>query len=567
MWLYPVFMKKLFLLTFIFSLSILNLSYAKNIPFHIYHTNDLHSHFDGVKTKNPRGGYVELGKFSRLSTLIKKLKKDHHKDIIFGVDAGDFFAGTIFSALAPSEGPEFPEYDFLVSHGFEAMILGNHEYDPGNIGFLRMLEKANMHPKRIPLISTNLIRSEDAKLKKYFNEFGLLQKIKLKEFRGINGNLTFAFLGALSPNGCLVSRSTRGVFKYTGFNDEKSKEEKDALVEKLQEEINLVRKEAHVVVLSYHGGSEDALDLAEKLEGLDILIAGHTHKEEFMKINNTFVQQTGSYGAKLGLLSFTYDTEKRVLKLNNEAKLITIDEKISEDKEWSKKTDALRTKAFKLMGHAEDPREVIFTPKKDYIRGRDLFNEMGQLVTSLVRNGLNKRLEKNNEIDVYFTSMGLIRTSFEKDIPYNRADIFEAVSIGFDDELKPGVDIVHFYLTPKELYRLISFLELYSKFTSTFSPIASNNLTYKVRWWGIPLLNRVYDLRINGKIFSDHKGLFHVATNRFVTNNIENVKNLSKGFVDIVPKNKNGEPLTPLPRLSKEYILLTEELQKSGFKY
>lgn len=561
-------MKKIFPITILFFITSLAASLnAKSIPFHIYHTNDLHSHFDGFKTKNIHGGYTEVGKFSRISTAINKIRKSHEKDIVFGVDAGDFFAGTIFSAIAPSLEPEYPEYDFLVSHGFEAIILGNHEYDPGNIGFARMLEKANIHSKRQPFISTNLKIISDERFKKYFNDAGLIQKIKLKEFNSKNGKLTFAFLGALSPNGCLVSKSTRGMFEYVGFNDKKSKEEKDQLIEMLQEEINLVRNEANVVVLSYHGGSEDALELAEKLSGLDILIAGHTHKEEFIKIKNTYVQQTGSYGAKLGILSFEYDTEKRSVVLKNENRLISIDEKISEDPFWKKKTDEFRNRAFKLMGHKEDPKEIVFAPKKDYIRGRELFNEMGQLVTSLVRDGLNKHVGKNDQVDVYFTSMGLIRSSFEKGIPYNRADIFEAVSIGFDDDLRPGVDVVHFYLTPKEMYRLISFLELYSKFTSTFSPIASKNLTYKVRWWGIPLINRVYDLRIDGKLVDEHQGLFHVGTNRFVTNNIENVRNLSKGLVDIVPKDKNGGVLAKLPKLSKEYILLTEELQKNGAKY
>lgn len=554
-------------LIFFLTASFCNLVNAKDIPFHIYHTNDLHSHFDGVKTKNIHGGYTEVGKFSRLSTAIQKLRKKHEKEIIFGVDAGDFFAGTIFSALAPSVEPEFPEYDFLVSHGFEAMILGNHEFDPGNVGFVRMLEKANRHLKRQPFISTNLKIVDDLKIKNYFKEDGLIQKVRLKKFTSENGSLTFAFLGALSPNGCLVSRSTRGIFEYVGFNDQKSKEQKEELIEKLQQEINLVRNEAHVVVLSYHGGSEDALEVAERLQGLDILIAGHTHQEEFIKIKNTFVQQTGSYGVKLGTLSFVFDTEKRKLKLMNDNTLLNIDEKIAEDPIWKSKTEFLRTKAFKLMGHKEDPKEIIFTPKKDYLRGRELFNDMGQLVTSLVRDGLNKRLKQDEQVDVYFTSMGLIRTSFEKGVPYNRADIFEAVSIGFDEELRPGIDVVHFYLTAKEMFRLISFLELYSKFTSTFSPIASKNLTYKVRWWGIPLINRVYDLRINEKLVKEHGGLYHVATNRFVTNNIENVRNLSKGLVDILPKNKKGEPLKVFPKLSKEYILLTDELQKNSHRY
>ena len=39
-------MKKM---TFICLLLCTQILYAKNIPFTIYHTNDLHSHFDGVK--------------------------------------------------------------------------------------------------------------------------------------------------------------------------------------------------------------------------------------------------------------------------------------------------------------------------------------------------------------------------------------------------------------------------------------------------------------------------------------------------------------------------------------
>lgn len=540
---------------------------AREVPFHIYHTNDLHSHLDGVKVKKSEGGFSAQGSFARLSTLIKNLKEEKKNEIIFGVDAGDFFAGTIFSALAPSTEPEFPEYEFLTTHGYEALILGNHEYDAGNEGFFNMLEKANNSHLKLPFISTNLIPSNDPRFKKYFVENGLIQKTKIKKIQSPKGEVTFAFLGALSPNGCLVSRSTRGVFKYHGFDDDKSKEQKKLLLKNLQGEIDLVRKNVDVVVLSYHGGSEDVYELAEKVVGVDIIIAGHTHQEEFKKIKNTFIQQTGSYGKKLGFLSFAYNTEKKTINLLNEPQLKVVDETVKEDIFWKKRTDYLRQKAFKLMGHTEDPKEIIFTPKKDYIRGRELFNEMGVLVTSLVRDGINRRLKKDEQVDVYFTSMGLIRSSFEAGIPYNRADIFEAVSIGFDQKLRPGVEIVHFYLTPKEMNRLIGFLELYSKFTSTFSPIASKNLSYKVRWWGIPLINRVYDLKINGVAISEHKGLYHVATNRFVTNNIENVRNLSKGLVDIVPKNKSAEALKELPILSKEYILLTEELLRNGSKY
>ncbi|MCK6594856.1 MAG: hypothetical protein L6Q33_06630 [Bacteriovoracaceae bacterium] len=257
-------------------------------------------------------------------------------------------------------------------------------------------------------------------------------------------------------------------------------------------------------------------------------------------------------------------TKKLVLKKNSPT-LISINQNITSDSGWDKRIEKWREKSFKLMGHSENPREVVFQPKNSYPRSRELFNPMGLLVTSGVREQLNKELKQKSidPVDVYFTSMGLIRSSFEKNIPYNRADIFEAVSIGFDQKIVPGVDVVHFYITPDEMASLINFLEIYSHFTSTFSPIASSNLTYNVRWYGVPFLNRIKELKIDGRLVSDEKRLIHVATNRFVTNNIETVRLLSKGFVSIIPKDREGKVLKNLPTHSKEYKLLTNYLSEN----
>ena len=65
--------------------------------------------------------------------------------------------------------------------------------------------------------------------------------------------------------------------------------------------------------------------------------------------------------------------------------------------------------------------------------------------------------------------MGLVRTSFHKNTPYSRAEIFEAVSIGFDSKKVPGVDVVSFYLTPKEVKLIIGFMEIYTFISTSFS--------------------------------------------------------------------------------------------------
>ena len=53
---------------------------------------------DGIKVPNGKG-YEKRGGYARLSTLIKELRLKLNREIIIGVDAGDFFAGTIFSSI------------------------------------------------------------------------------------------------------------------------------------------------------------------------------------------------------------------------------------------------------------------------------------------------------------------------------------------------------------------------------------------------------------------------------------------------------------------------------------
>lgn len=552
----------------------LSTTQAAEIGVTIFHTNDLHSHFEGVKhpvLSDEGRGHQIRGGYSRLVSMIETIKNEKVKneEIVFGVDAGDFFAGTIFSAIGPQiESPEFPEYEFLHKNEFTAITLGNHEFDAGNLGLETMLRKIVSTQKFTPLLATNLYLKENSKLSPFVGQDKLIKQYLIREFQSKDEKLKVGFLGILGPDGCLVSRATRGDVQFIGFDDSRSKAQWNDLIKLLQENIDELRKlhSVDLVVLTMHGGGDESDRLAKDLKGLNVIIAGHTHKEEFRRVNEVYITQTGSYGESLGLLEFTYDSTSKELKLKDQNKrpLIPITEEISENLVWKSKISEWKDRAYEIMGHKKgEANNFVFTPNRDYQRARELFNPMGELVTLAMREELNKKYNLN--LDVYFTSMGLVRTSFFKGVPYNESDIFEAVSIGFDQSMRPGTDIVSFYLTSKELVTLINFLEIYSHFSNSFAPAISPNLSFKVRSWGLPFINRIHDILLDSKPLPQDR-LIHVATNSFVFSNIETVEKLSYGIVELSPKDKEGKKIKDLQFHSKEYIHLIDYLRSLSGK-
>lgn len=561
------------LLKAIFVLGISSSAFAQKINLTIYHTNDLHSHVDGFQVSS-EAGLAKRGGFDRLTSMIQELRKQakQNDEIIFGVDAGDFFAGTVFSALGPSELSEFPEYDFFVENGFELTTLGNHEFDAWNLGLERMLQKASTRSITVPVVSTNIKVKEGSPLNNYIGSDKIIRPYLVKEYSSQGEVLKVGFIGILGPNGCMVSRATRQDVGFVGCDDERSKADWKPLFNLLQSTIDKLRTVENVdmVVLSMHGGSSEAQYVAEKLKNLDVLIAGHTHRVEFEKIGNTWLTQTGSYGANLGVLQFQYDKKTKTLSMREQHLPVhqVVDSSGGVDSKWSTRIGKWKQQSLQIMNiDSKSPSaKALFIPQQTYPHVRDINNPMGSFVTTALANELNSQHQAN--VDFYFTSAGLIRDSFRKDVPYNESDIFNIFSVGFDEQLKPGVPTVAFYITPEEAVRLINFLEIYSKLSGSFSPVTSEQISYRVRSWGIPFLNRIADLKIKNQPIGEVKKLIKVGTNQFVAKNIDTVTKISYGLVSIEPKNASGERISvkDFEVYPKEYELMVNYLRKQQLK-
>lgn len=101
----------------------------------ILHTNDTHSRIDPYPDNDPnfpgRGGYA------RRAALVNQFRKEDPELLL--LDAGDFFQGTPYYNMYGGETELV-----LMSHlGYTAATLGNHEFDNGMDGLLKVLPHAN----------------------------------------------------------------------------------------------------------------------------------------------------------------------------------------------------------------------------------------------------------------------------------------------------------------------------------------------------------------------------------------------------------------------------------------
>jgi len=554
---------------------------ANEIDLQILHTNDLHSHFTGngptsLFTLGLDNDPIK-GHYARLATAIKNKKAELPNNTLI-LDAGDFFGGTLFHLLAPRSDLNInPEMDFFQHIGLDFTVLGNHEFDARDTGLATMLSKAKSAGATFRILSTNWKKDPKVPWAQYYDDLVLAKAVREMVIGG--QKIKIGFMGILGPDALLVSRSNRHHSSFVGFNDKTNRpefEELESLLAKTAIELRKEDKVQLVFLLAHAGEPEDDM-ITEALNKVqdgapDIFIAGHTHQlyPGPKRIGRTLIVQAGEYGKFLGVLQFRYHpdrlhTPEGPLELKNGDKtFIAIDDLIESDQAVMKKIaeyeKILKGPLKNEIGFSPD--EQVVTVTKDFDRGNRDNPELGKLVAGGIRTQLSANL--NQQVDLYFTTLSLIREGLPlvgKETQYTFADVFRMLSIGIDEKMRPGTPIVHFYLSKWEIEMLINFMEIYSMFSKNFKPAFSENLQYEVRSWGIPMLNRLKNLTLNGKPYNEWPEYIHMATSDYIASYVDKVGSMSFGLVSFTAKDSAGKVMDgPFRTDEKEYQLFTEYL-------
>ena len=120
----------------------------------ILFTHDLHSSF--LPRKDGAGGTA--GGYARLASALKEERSAHPGALT--VDGGDFSVGSLIQTLYPTQAAELRTMGAM---GYDAVTVGNHEFDYTGPGFGEMLTAARRSGEKTPaLLLANYRPEEDS---------------------------------------------------------------------------------------------------------------------------------------------------------------------------------------------------------------------------------------------------------------------------------------------------------------------------------------------------------------------------------------------------------------------
>ncbi|MEW6263024.1 MAG: 5'-nucleotidase C-terminal domain-containing protein [Thermodesulfobacteriota bacterium] len=218
-------------------------------PFHltIAHLNDHHAHLDGTSLSLKLGQqstYVTAGGLPRIAAKMKQVRAAD--DNVLLLHAGDVFTGTLYFNKYKGRA----DADLMNLIGFEAMTLGNHEFDQGPPVLASFLTSL-----RFPVLSANTDVSREPVLN------GLVRSSMVKEVQGQKIGL----IGLTTPETEKISRPGPNVHFQ-------------AVAAAAEREVQaLTNQGVNKIIAVTHLGLEDDIKLARAVPGLDVIVGGHSH--------------------------------------------------------------------------------------------------------------------------------------------------------------------------------------------------------------------------------------------------------------------------------------------------
>jgi 5'-nucleotidase / UDP-sugar diphosphatase len=306
---------------------------AREVPIRIVHTTDLHGH---ILPTRDYDGRDQVGGLLRGATEIRRLRAEQTNSLL--VDDGDLFQGSIESLQ--TGGRIMPRA--LAALGYDAWIVGNHEFDWG----LPKLKK--VHDAAVtPILAANIAGLDGQPI--------VLDKIKpylVREFDGVK----IAVVGLTTPG--IPSWSLPDQLGNLVFQPS---------VDALARVMPAVRAEkpAIVVLVAHQGYRDFGDDFANQIQAIHgafpefcVIIGGHSHKAvEQTMLGDTLYTQAGYFGIFIGCVDLVYDTvEGKVVR--RKAQLVPVDEKVPFDaafeKEFADDLAKARARAAEPAGEAAD---------------------------------------------------------------------------------------------------------------------------------------------------------------------------------------------------------------------
>lgn len=536
----------------------------------ILFTHDLHSHF--LPQPTAEGG--ESGGYARLKTVIDG-ERAMNPDALL-VDGGDFSIGSLIQTLYTTQAAELRTMGAM---GYDAVTIGNHEFDHKGTGFAEMLNSAKAAQQaavELLLVDARPLEDMDAYKERFGPVTPVLPTLLEANYAPADDNPDRAFIRSAMENygvtDCMTLERggvTYGLFGLMGVDSDECAPTSgftrtDAAKAAKRCVETLKGEGAEIIVCLSHSGTGDSLassedeELAKAVDGIDVIVSGHTHSTlaEPLVVNDTYIVSSGPYCQNLGSLTFSWDDggEKRLL----DYRLIPIDETVAENPEIAGLVEQWKDMVGEtyLARYGLTYDEVLTHTDYDLTTPASAVQEnngLGTLVSDafLWADRTLNAAYADSPHTVSVTADGVLRANLPAG-DLTAAMAFDVLSMGVGEDGTSGFPLVAVYLTGKELKAA---MEVDASVTPIMpaAQLYMSGAKYAFNTKRM-FFNRVYDAALTDVTFDesgtgnayeiDDNALYRVVTGMYSAQMLGTVKSKSMGLLSLEPKQANGTPVT-----------------------
>ena len=522
----------------------------------IIHTNDLQSRLLGF---GPNREYTPqtlnddqtIGGIARVATVIKSLKRKSPETTLV-IDGGDVLMGTLFHTIAREESPELR---LLSAIGYDAITLGNHEFDFRPLGLAQIINAALAKGNIPALLCANAVfnptDARDDSLQALFAR-GIVRPYQVF----VKNGLRIGVFGVLGMAAAEVEPFAAPVT----FADPIATAKR--IVKMLKE-----NEKVDVIICASHGGvrwnvqknkweGEDVA-LAAEVPEIDVVVGGHSHTflAQPIVVNNTPVVQAGSEGRYVGVLNLKIENNTVT---TTDYHSIAINDSIAADRDIQAQVEQyqeiINQKILQSQGFAFD--QILAETSFDLKLQEDNSN-LGDLVSDAIRWRIDQYeydpAVPETRTVIAVASNGLIRDDLASGLQ-QVSDLFGVIPLGIGEvDDAPGFGLVSFYLTAPELKKAFEVVTTVypRKGSDFFLQISGARFQYNPNR---VLFDRVMDIEIadSAGVFtpldlsSSNQRLYKIGSNFFVGAFIKVIGEFTSGILTIIPKDDAGKPIAAM---------------------
>jgi 2',3'-cyclic-nucleotide 2'-phosphodiesterase (5'-nucleotidase family) len=265
----------------------------------ILHTNDIHGHLPQEEAWwiNPNFP-PPIGNAAAVATIIKeeRQKAEQNGWGFMLLEGGDIFQGTPLGEFTKGQAV----IDFMNLMGYDAMTVGNHDYDKGQDILKDLIANAEF-----PVLGANLLDSASGKTIDYLKPYTVIERAGLKI--GLFGLITHYLRGMATPE------------HIQSLDIAKESATAKQMVDSLK------AQNVDLIIGLLHTGYRHDKAIADTVAGIDVIIGAHSHTGlrqayEDPKHHTIIVQTFGNL-TTIGKLDLLIDpASKQIVGYNSELK-------------------------------------------------------------------------------------------------------------------------------------------------------------------------------------------------------------------------------------------------------